>query len=267
MSLADVLNDVLSNWWKLIRFCVAVLGLAIATGGGIRLFVWATSNMKLEPQEIEFSGSPRVVFKRVVDGKQEVVIVVQPQGWQDTGIEVEEGDEIDIRADGQINISLNGLIQHINQRHVIEQRILADLTSGKLKPRADGSRLPERYFTAEDLQKLILVRGWTGPTGYEGAAGIEDHRYPGRTTNKILPSAPFGALLATVHSGTADPVRKDDFSGVVVAGAHHEMTARKAGTLWFTINDVLDDADPAFPDKFYIDNLGYFLVKITVRER
>src|ERR1044072_8131985 len=99
MSLADVLNDVLSNWWKLIRFCVAVLGLAIATGGGIRLFVWATSNMKLEPQEIEFSGSPRVVFKRVVDGKQEVVIVVQPQGWQDTGIEVEEGDEIDIRAD------------------------------------------------------------------------------------------------------------------------------------------------------------------------
>jgi hypothetical protein len=265
MSLADVINDVLSNWSKLIRFCVAVLALAVATGAGIRLFVWATSSLKLEPQEIEFSGSPRVVFKRVVDGKQEVVIVVQPQGWQDSGIEVQQGDEIGIRADGQVNISLNGLIQHINQRQVIEQRILADLNSGKLELRPDGSRLPERYFTADDLQKLMLVRDWTGPTGYEGAAGIEDHRYPARTRNKILPNSPFGALLATIHSGTADPVRKDAFSGVVVAGASHRMVAQKAGTLWFTINDVLDDEDPSFPYKFYIDNLGYFLVKVTVR--
>ncbi|HYW10074.1 MAG TPA: hypothetical protein VE913_24115 [Longimicrobium sp.] len=37
------------------------------------------------------------------------------------------------------------------------------------------------------------------------------------------------------------------------------------GTLWFTINDVWDDQDSEFPDKFYVDNVGFFLVKVLVR--
>lgn len=267
MSLADVIDGVLSSWMKLLRFCAAVLAIAVATGAGIRLFVWATANLNLEPEEVEFSGSPRVVFKRIVDGKQEVVLVVDPQGWQSSGIDVKAGDDIVIRAGGRINISLSGLLNHVAQRGVIERRILAQLDSGKLELHPSGSRLPERYFTPTDLQELMLVRDWTGPAGYPGADGIVDHRYEARTRNKVLPNAPFGALLGTVHGGTADPVRRDAFSGAFVVGEEHRMVAKKNGTLWFTINDVLDDEDATFPQKFYIDNVGYFLVKITSSDK
>lgn len=265
MSLADVVDNVLGSWSRMFRFLVATVGFSVAVALGVRIFLFATHDLGLEPEEMEFSSSPRVVLKRKIDGSSEYVLMVQPQDWQNTGIRVKPNDEVTIRGSGSINISMNGLLDQIARRRRVEARILARMDSGKIALRADSSRLPERYYEPADYDSIRLVRDWTGPAGYPGENATRDHRHEGRTANKVLPEAPYGALLGAIHTGSTPPVRSTRFSESFVVGDSLSMSARRGGTLWLVVNDVWDDEDPAFPRKFYIDNLGFFLVKVQVR--
>lgn len=96
-----------------------------------------------------------------------------------------------------------------------------------------------------------------------GAAGCDGRvpRYLARTANKLDPDAPFGLLLGAVHQGHGDPARRSMFT---VGARWYREWGDSSGTLRFAVNDVWDGADARFPDKFYVDNLGFFLVRVRV---
>jgi hypothetical protein len=215
--------------------------------------------------EVELSTSPRVVLHQVTERGEEYRIMVSPAAypipWQNTEIEIHPGDSIEIQAEGRVNINLNGLVEHVQTRHRIEARIDSALRLGTLPLRPDSSRLPERYYTEADRAALAVRRGWTGPEGYPGPGGVVDAAYAARTANKLIPEAPLGVLVGAVHQGGEGPQRRDQFQ---VGGRWRSVWSGPAGTLWFAVNDIWDGEDDRFPDKFYVDNLGFFFVRVLV---
>jgi hypothetical protein len=265
-SVGDVFNGILTDWGVLARFGAAVLVVAVAIVGGILLSGFALSRVGLVPTELELSDSPKMLFKQMRSDGAEYLFAVQPTGWQETDINVQDGDEIDIRADGQVIISLLQITDFRDMRRRFEDRVDA---SHKAQVRArDTSYVPERYFTRNETDSLkgVLTRGWIGPAGHPGPVGMIDSRYAGRTKNKILPGEPYAALIATVHDKSDPPRRADGFASAFYVGrSHHTTWHGKSGKLWFIVNDVLDDADPELPDKFFNDNFGMFLVRVRVK--
>jgi hypothetical protein len=234
----------------------------LAVFGGTLLWVARQSGVN---GEVEISTSPRVVLQQITDQRGEYRVMVSPAAnpipWQDTGIEIHPGDSIEIQAEGRVNINLNGLIEHVEIRHQIEARIDSALHRGTLPLRPDSSRLPERYYTEDDRAALSVKRGWTGPEGYSGPGGVVDAAYAARTANKLIPEAPLGLLIGAVHQGAQGPPRREQFQ---VGGRWRGVWNGSAGTLWFAVNDIWDGEDDRFPDKFYVDNLGFFFVRVVV---
>ena len=266
-TFGDVLDGIFTNWAKLVGFAFAILALVLGGALAVFLISMALHQTGLRPTEVVISGSPRVVYSRITKDSADYLVVVQPLGWQSSTIRIMPGDVVEIRAEGRVSLSLQQLVDLAAFRHELERRIDADLRSGRI-PVRDSSLLPERHYTIQQRDSLRsrLTRGWTGPSGYPGRGGILDSRYEKRTSNKILPEVPFGALVATVHNGTQSPARFDKFSGAFVVGdSLVRQWTGNGGTLWFNVNDILDDQDEAFPDKFYIDNSGVFLVRVRVR--
>lgn len=226
--------------------------------------LWIAKQSGLQ-SEVEISTSPRVVLQEVTKQGGEYRIMVSPAAnpipWQDTGIDIRPGDSIQIDAEGRVNINLNGLVEHVRMRHRIEARIDSELAAGTLPLRPDSSRLPERYYTEADRAALAVTRGWTGPDGYPGREGVIDAAYTARTANKLMPDAPLGVLIAAVHQGDQALTRREQF---VVGGRSRSVWTGPAGTLRFAVNDVWDADDDRFPDKFYVDNLGFFFVRVVV---
>jgi hypothetical protein len=171
-------------------------------------------------------------------------------------------------AQGMVDVTSASLLDHIALRHRIERRLADQRARGDLGPIPDSAWLPEQHFTPADRDSLVrsLPRGWLGPQGDTGPNGIRDSRYPARDRHKILPSEPFGILVASVHRSHDPPVRHNEYSGAFPVGASQitESWTGSAGTLWFVVNDVWDDFDDRMPDKFFIDNIGFFMVKVTV---
>jgi hypothetical protein len=264
-SLGDVCDGVLESWGKFFRLIFLCLLLGALTVGSVWLLLWGTRTAGLKASMVELSASPRIVLQQETEDTHEFLVVVQPQGWQNSGIVVHSGERFEIQAEGLVNISLNSLVENVEARHRIERRLTAERAARAAPP--DSNWLPEREYTPADRDSLRLLRPWIGPDGYPGPEGLRDSRYPARTKNKLVPGAPYGALVAAVHRGATPPQRQTAFSNAFAAGASF---ARKwdgpEGTLWFAVNDVWDDADPAFPEKFFIDNVGFFVVRISVNK-
>ncbi|HEU4560734.1 MAG TPA: hypothetical protein VFS20_22970 [Longimicrobium sp.] len=230
--------------------------------------LWLAKQYGLNGQ-VAISTSPRVVLQEVTHERGEYRVMVSPAAnpvpWQNTGIDIHPGDTVEIHAEGRVNINLNGLIDHVHVRHRIEARIDSALQRGTLPLRPDSSRLPERYYTEADRAALAVKRGWTGPGGYSGPGGVVDAAYPARTANKLIPEAPLGLLIGAVHQaaeGRAEgPARREQ---IQVGGSWRGVWNGPAGSLWFAVNDIWDAEDDRFPDKFYVDNLGFFFVRVVV---
>jgi hypothetical protein len=264
-SAGDAVASILTDWRSFAHFLgrLVVFILVLAVLARVLLFLAGMSG--LQAGEVELSGSPRVVLQQVTDRGREYRILVSPSAhptpWQDTEIEIEPGDTVEIEAAGRVNINLYGLVQHVERRHAIEARIDSALQRGTLRPWPDSSRLPERYYSELDRVNLEIKRGWTGPEGDAGPGGIDDAAYTGRTGNKLIPDAPFGLLLGSVYHGTHAPPRREAFQ---VGARWRGAWSGPAGTLRFAVNDVWDAEDQRFPDKFYVDNLGFFLVRVVI---
>jgi hypothetical protein len=266
-TIAELIGKIFSDWRKFLR-AVAMFAILVLTGAWlVRGVLLILGDGGLTAREVEFSKSPRIVLQQATPRGTEYLVVVQPQAWQDTDIPIAPGDELEIHAEGRINISLNGLFESVRKRHVVERRIRAK--EGVVTAGSDAALLPERFYTPADHDSVRLTRPWVGPNGYGGgSAGIRDASYPARTKNKLLPEAPFGALVGTVHQQGNPPARYDGFSDAFLIGEARSVTwAGPRGELWFAINDVWDDEDPRFPDKFYADNIGFFLVRVKVQHR
>jgi hypothetical protein len=266
MTIADFLDGVITDWRKFFRLVIILFATGLAVAISVRFLVWLATNSGLQPTSIELSSEPKIILERTHDDQHEVLLVVQPQGWMDSGVPVAPGDLIQFHAQGSINITSSSLQDQTQVRRRIEDRLLAKKRRGAFGNIPDSLWLPERHYlpTDHDSLRLAAPRGWMGPDGDIGPNGMRDSRYPARARNRILPSAPYGMLVAAVSQ--RQPMRYDNFSGAFRIGASRSVKwTGDPGTLWLNVNDVWDDDDGHFPEKFYVDNIGFFLVRVIVK--
>ena len=194
---------------------------------------------------------------------------------------------IDNTIIGKANISPSG--KDSPERHyddlslrdkIYEQLNIARGLTGQPKlPKPPRSSPTHRSFE----ENLKPSRGWTGPDGYSESPSY-DTTVHGRSERKVDASSPFGALIAAFRpeiSCTPDQISR--FApGCVPSRAEPkyrvghcwEMTVGEEPQskwsdsmprrLWLIVNDVWDDQDDVFPEKFYIDNLGFYYARVRV---
>lgn len=268
LTMADVLHEIVTDWKKLTGFVVLWFLLICTAGMSVRLLLWTWKSSGLRATSVEISSSPRIVLEQVTDVGREFFLIVQPHGWMNSGIPIRAGDEVEFQAHGQVNITYNTLNDHILMRRRIELRLSEERARGDFGSIPDSAWLPERHYTQADRDSLeqSLPRSWLTPDGDTGPQGIRDTRYEARAHNKILPDEPYGVLIASVHGADDPPTRYDGFSSAFAIGSSDTVSWSGArGTLWFTVNDVLDDQDERLPHKFFTDNIGVFMVRVIIR--
>lgn len=268
LSMADVLYEIVTDWKKLTGFVVLCFLMIFTVGASIRLLVWTWQSSGLRATSMEISSSPKIILEQVTDQGREFFLIVQPHGWMNSGIPLEPGDEVEFQAQGQVNITYNTLNDHVLLRRRIELRLSAERARGDFGPIPDSVWLPERHYTDADRDSLevSLPRSWLTPDGDTGPDGLLDSRYFARAQSKILPNEPYGVLIAAVHGADRPPMRYNNFSSAFAIGSSETVNwTGPAGTLWFTVNDVLDDQDDRMPLKFFTDNIGLFMVRVIVK--
>jgi hypothetical protein len=251
-SFADLLTVLLDDWKKFVKFlvllffaCVFAFGLVY---GILRSLPRSTSELKF--------GSGSILFSQPTKDGQEYLIVIPPQGWQETGIAVREGDHLSFEAGGRVNIDLEGLNLALEARHSADNRIIdAEKKAGRWeKERNDFA--PELHYTPEDRQNIKPHWSWIDPNGLQDTKRLAN---PAHQRRSILPEKGYGALLAAIRETGVKPTREDAF----FVGASNTCVAKRSGKLYFVANDVTYD-DPDFPDLFMIDNIGFFYARVTI---
>jgi hypothetical protein len=250
-----IVNPVLVDTNKLIRLVALIFAICLAIGGGIGLL------MKSLPAKsdiiVPWGKSEQIIFERhASEYETEYVVVIHPQGWQETGIQVKKGDTLRLSSDGSVAIDLQGLVTSVNRRSKLEAR--AKRTTPPIKW---NQLLPERQWTPDETTSIMPKRAWTGPDGY--TYDPQDTDFVARTNNKIMPNERYGALLMAFSPTGKIP----SSSQARLAGTEGTFQIPCDGKVWFVVNDVWDDQDPLFPNKFYIDNIGQFYAKVSVTKK
>ena len=253
-TVGDVLDDILVHPRK----SIALVSLIFALGAIAFLVVFLlTRVLSVETSEIRLGGSDsHVVFEKISHKTGEYVVVVSPQGWQKAGIPIHQGDHVSFTGTGKICIDMQSLSDEVKLRQKYEQEV-ADREGIKTDDDHE-TRVPEDFFTAEQKESLILKRPWVSPGGF--SLDKFQPSYRSRRSRHLLPDKPAGGLVAAVIDDSDEPTRADAF----FVGRESEYVAARNGDLWFTVNDV-QYADPKNPYLFYNDNIGAFIVRITVK--
>ena len=286
--------------FRLLLFMGVLFGFVGAT---VCLTLWFLQWRQVLPEEAKVEGVEVHFTTTTVDKKRRYFFVVHPQGWQETPVRLNKGDQIEINAAGSITIDMWGINSYSTRRDKIDKSIKAEaITRGKWRP---DKSVPEDFYgdksydqVMEDsieengplteaeaerkgmnvVQRIKPARGWTGPSGYAESPGV-DTAYPARLKKRVSVDYPYGALLGTIAPVAPDdcttemvlkfkpdctPKRQNIFS---VTRSKHPVNPSADGeerALWLIVNDVLDESDPIFPEKFYVDNLGFFYVEVIV---
>jgi len=193
------------------------------------------------------------------------MVIVNPEGWQRTEIEVRPGDRLSFDADGKVCIDLSDILEKVARRLKFEDDYAKKLSIRRDDP--NEKRVPEDYFTPDERKELILNRPWVGPDGFD-----LEHFQPSFQSRKdryLLPGKNAAGLVAAVKSGSkVAPGKQDAFfvgkSKDCVVGEGEDCSASQKGWLWFTVNDVQYN-DPANPNLFYNDNIGVFWVRVVLK--
>jgi hypothetical protein len=267
-TFADVFDEILMDRRKFLSFLglIGCLSIASLLVGWLVTTMLGIKTKDIKELNISASGA-HMLLESVTNEYREYIVIVPPQGWQRSGIEVKKGDQIRFVAEGAVNIDLWGIMQKALKRHEFEDRI----TSARNLDRqsTEPNSVPEYYFstdlTKEERDKLRLLRPWNGPNGNEETQIKKyENAFAARTAKKVIPSAPFGALVGAVTDKVNHPPQKQDAFLIGKNYGGEEYYSQKDGQLWFNVNDVWDEQDTEYPNKFYDDNVGYFWVKVLI---
>jgi hypothetical protein len=256
-TFGDVLDSVLDQPRRLVVLFLLVIGFfGLAVGA-----VWVVTKMLgLQASEVDIGAeNAKVVFESVQKktGNEDYVVVVNPQGWQNTGIDVSAGDKLTFHAGGKICVDMNSIWENAQLRLKFEGDIVK---ANKINPDDPTAKPPEDYFSDEQKRQLILERPWTDPDGFNLKAFHPS--YQSRHNRYLLPEKPAGGLVGGVTPGAGEPDRAEAF----FIGKQDTYVAPQDGQLWFTVNDV-QFSDPSNPNLFYNDNVGSFWVRVTVKKK
>lgn len=257
-TLGDVFDGILTHPKK----WLALIGLLGTLAGLIILVTLAFTHLfGFETQEVRFgSTDSHIVFEKVEkgSGNREFVVIVNPEGWQKTTIELHQGDHVSFYANGKICIDLNEIVANVNLRLKYEEEWAEKKNIKRDDP--NEVQVPEDYFTESERKSLILRRPWVDPGGFD--LSTFEPSFRSRRSRYLLPNEKAAGLIAAIKSDTGDlPARSDAF---FVGRSLADFSATRAGYLWFTVNDVQFN-DPKNPNLFYTDNIGSFWVRVVVK--
>jgi len=250
--------QILDSWPRLAKLLLVLLAV-VAT-------VWlaAISVLRaLPPQagEVQFGiGESRVLIKQPTKNGESSLLVVSPQAWNRTGIQIKEGDVFTIEAAGRIHIDLSGLVNSLEARRAAEARIKL---AGVRRP----GTTPEDYYTPKEIKAIRDTWDWSGPDGVPKEL-MDSRSIPERRAKSIRPEEPYGELVGAFDNSDDDP---DKFSSRLATsafkiGKHHteKATAKSNGFLYLAVNDVQYAPGPQI---FFMDNVGAFYVKVEVSSK
>lgn len=282
-TFADVLGSLLNEPKRFYHLLAMILCLGLAFALIYLVFLKVTKYSGLSPSEVQISALGGVRFQTTTNGKNESLIIVRPQGWQRTKIYVKAGQHLSFEASGRVCIDMYGLIDAAERMHALEQdeaKKHPDVIDPSHPETADAQKAPENFFdedeNKDEARKLReqFAYLWAGPEGFHADKNYRvDKDFPGRTKNKAIPSAPYGALIGYINPGndftSDDSVRKHFFqigNGRDPALDLNPMLVPNDGELWLNVNDVIDPHDHKDSRIYYFDNVGFFWVKITVED-
>jgi hypothetical protein len=254
-TLGDVIDSILEHpqrWASLFLFCVVFSGLVIGVA-------WTmTKILHLRTSEVRIgSTNSRVVFESVQEGAgKQYVVIVSPQGWQNTEIVVHAGDKVSFQAGGKVCIDLKEIVANVELRRQFEGEVAGSMGIKKNDP--NETRVPEDFFNPEQRKKLILDHPWVDPDGFKRNTFVGD--FPSRRQKYLLPEMNAGGLIAAIRPGAQEPDKSEAF---FVGRQMDNYVAAKDGAIWFTVNDITF-SDPDNPNLFFYDNIGTFWVRIDV---
>jgi hypothetical protein len=246
-SFPDVLENWVDNPRKLLRAGLALAFVLLALFGFVASLKWLFA---IGGAEVRVSSDGPQVFFETASGVKTYNVVVHPQGWQKTMIQLRKNDQVEVHAEGSVNMDLYGLIDAVEKKHALEAK-----SAQQYHIASSSSDVPENHYTDQEWDQIRLVRPWMGP---QGMAGFTPS-FAGRRTLTLLMDAPHGILVGAIRTGNSEsePARKDAFA----IGAHAHFTAQNDGELWLTVNDITNEK---YPQMFYLDNIGFYSALVTV---
>jgi hypothetical protein len=181
--------SVLSDWPSVARLAV-VLALLFGVYYGVM------RTLPRNTQEFNIKGVGSIVFAQETKHGAEYLAIVHPQGWQETGIAVKEGDNLSFEAGGDINIDLGGLVHSIARRHEIEENIIGREKRAGRWPKERDTFSPDDRFTPEEKNEIKPLWMWSDPDGTDATGELA---IPARRVESIMSSVNYGALLGAIR--------------------------------------------------------------------
>jgi hypothetical protein len=255
-TIGDVFDDILVVPKRAVVFVLLVSAVAVLV---ISTMVAFSKLFSVQPSEIRLGATNSdIVLERVEKNSdsEDYLAIVNPQGWQKSGIPIHQGDRVSLVAGGKICIDMNSIWEKVQLRLKYEDEIAQ--AKGIRRDDKTETRAPEDFFTDEQKRSLVLERPWVDPRGFDLERFQPSFR--SRSSRYLLVGKPAGGLIAGIVSDSEEPVRSDAF----FVGNQSSFTAAKDGLLWFTVNDVQFD-DPNNRNLFYNDNIGSFWVRVTIK--
>src|SRR5580692_1429730 len=112
-SFPDVLENWINDWRKLARAGIALAFTLLMLFGLVASLKWL---FEIGGAEVRVSSEGPQVFFETASGVKTYYVVVHPQGWQKTMIQLRKNDRVAVHAEGSINIDLYGLIDAVEKR-------------------------------------------------------------------------------------------------------------------------------------------------------
>lgn len=181
---------------------------------------------------------------------QPTVIPVNPAlGWHLVDF-VDATERVCIQADGRVHLGLNQVVNLMN--------IAKPLVFEYAEPSRSLGMSPDEFASLRALYpwnpsygRTLSRRAWTSPEGQDYADDILDDA-------RLLPSCPWGALVAVVLPRTVDGIADQDPllalrmgrrepTDIICVGAEHEIVPPIDGTLFVAVNDAV--SSNVFPDE------------------
>jgi len=254
-----VILQILDSWPRLLRLLLIMVATFAMAWLAVILILRA---LPPETNEVQFGiGESRILLKQTTKSGESSLLVVSPQGWNRTAIQIKEGETFKIQAAGKIHIDLTGLDKAMEARWKAEDRIT----------RAGGpppGKTPEDIYAPEDIAAMTDTWAWSGPEGVPKEE-MARRSLKARRERTILPGLPYGVLVGAFNDRNEDPDADNDLVRQLATSAfrvgsdlEQKSTAKSNGYLYLTVNDV---QYAPVPQLFFMDNIGAFYVKVEVQ--
>jgi hypothetical protein len=229
----------------LLLVCIALLLLFLG------VFKWMFG---IGDAEWQLSAKGPEIYFQSKSGEKRYQFTVQPQGWQRTSLNLKKGDVLRFRAVGVVNVDIGDLVNKQQKRLAMESEMAKRFHIDPV-----SSDVPESHYSVAQVNGLKLERGWNGPDGH----GVDyKPAFGGRQSRRLMTAAPVGMLLGIIVDKSGDTGPESLSTLFKVGNSLPSYTVQSDGELWFVVNDI--KGPTAYPDMFYVDNIGFFDVTVTV---